>query len=401
MAQYFFGRRNTTTSGTTYFIIGDVGSNNEDSAKLYMPISGTFSDLRVELSTAPGSGDSRTFTFRKNGAGTSLTTTISNTDTANSDASNTVTVAAGDYITLQQTTAGTPATTDVFYALKFEADTATNLSYMGTAAGLSTIADRYTNAFGSGTGLSTNNYFGTVSEESTIAEFHVDLDTAPGSGKSWDVSIQKNGTTEATSTVTISDSDTTGSVTGLSISVSPGDELNILYSPTGTPSSTNRIRFSTVMSDTQGDALMYGCMALTDVFDSEYMSFFQSVNIPSSTESGLLMYNGLDSYDVSKLSVKLDTAPGVGNSRTFTFRKNGSNTSLAVTISGTDTSGVDTTNTVSMASGDSISLLHTESGTPTDSGRIGYCVMSVGNEVAPTGGLPKGFMRMNSGFWGA
>ncbi len=67
----------------------------------------------------------------------------------------------------------------------------------------------------------------------------------------------------------------------------------------------------------------------------------------------------------SKLRVAVDTAPGAGKSLTFTLRKNGVNQTLTVAISGTNTTGVDTTHTVSFAAGDRVSLGCVPAGTPT------------------------------------
>jgi hypothetical protein len=65
------------------------------------------------------------------------------------------------------------------------------------------------------------------------------------------------------------------------------------------------------------------------------------------------------------LTVRVAIAPGVGNSRIYTLVKNGSNTSLAVTISGTDTEGELQGVDVSVAAGDSITLKTTPVDGPT------------------------------------
>lgn len=67
------------------------------------------------------------------------------------------------------------------------------------------------------------------------------------------------------------------------------------------------------------------------------------------------------------LKVVLPTAPGSGKSVVFTLRKNGSNTGLTVTISNLATTATDSTNTVSVAPGDMLSLSMVGSGTPTTS----------------------------------
>ncbi len=66
------------------------------------------------------------------------------------------------------------------------------------------------------------------------------------------------------------------------------------------------------------------------------------------------------------LRVVVAAAPGAGKSYTFTVNKNGSNQSLAVTISGTDTTGVDIAHSVTVAAGDLFYLARSSSGSPTN-----------------------------------
>ena len=67
------------------------------------------------------------------------------------------------------------------------------------------------------------------------------------------------------------------------------------------------------------------------------------------------------------LTISLSASPGVGNTRTFTIRKNGVNQTLSVTISDGSTTGFDNTHTVSFSQFDLLSLQHTRTGTPTAS----------------------------------
>jgi hypothetical protein len=63
------------------------------------------------------------------------------------------------------------------------------------------------------------------------------------------------------------------------------------------------------------------------------------------------------------LYVRLSSTPGLGNSRTFTIRQNGVDTSLLVTLTGTDVEGTDTS-TLAVSAGDQISLMTNTVGTP-------------------------------------
>ncbi|KKK82517.1 hypothetical protein LCGC14_2802600, partial [marine sediment metagenome] len=64
------------------------------------------------------------------------------------------------------------------------------------------------------------------------------------------------------------------------------------------------------------------------------------------------------------LYIRLSAAPGVGKSWVFTVRRNNTDTALTVTISGTDTTGSDTSNEAVFVDDDYMSLSCTPSGTP-------------------------------------
>jgi len=70
-------------------------------------------------------------------------------------------------------------------------------------------------------------------------------------------------------------------------------------------------------------------------------------------------------FTLSNLYVTLNNAPAGTASYKFTVRKNGVDTLLAVTITGSATNGADTADSVSFAAGDTISLSVTPTSTPT------------------------------------
>jgi len=78
---------------------------------------------------------------------------------------------------------------------------------------------------------------------------------------------------------------------------------------------------------------------------------------------------------LSNLYVALSVAPGGVVSRTFTVRKNGVATALAVTITGAATTGSDTTDVIAYAAGDLISLVNTQSAPPVNA--TGIATVSV------------------------
>ncbi|KKN27737.1 hypothetical protein LCGC14_0861610 [marine sediment metagenome] len=70
---------------------------------------------------------------------------------------------------------------------------------------------------------------------------------------------------------------------------------------------------------------------------------------------------------ISKLYVKLDAAPGSGKTWTFTIMVAGAASDLTCSITGTDTFGVDESNSIAVSAGNSLAIRATSSGSPTNS----------------------------------
>jgi hypothetical protein len=91
----------------------------EANRRIIVP-AGTIGLLRVSLATAPGNGNSRTFTVFKNGTSTPLEVTISNTETSGSNISSFISTDDNDTISIKHTTSGSPtATTKAYLSLAF------------------------------------------------------------------------------------------------------------------------------------------------------------------------------------------------------------------------------------------------------------------------------------------
>ena len=74
-----------------------------------MPVAGTMTNLFIRLAVAPGGPKSYTFTVRKNGTDTSLTTTISGAATTGSNVVNSVSYNSGDTISVKSSPASSPS----------------------------------------------------------------------------------------------------------------------------------------------------------------------------------------------------------------------------------------------------------------------------------------------------
>jgi hypothetical protein len=74
-----------------------------------MPTSGSIHNLAVSLNNAPGTGQSTTFTLTKNGAETSLSCAIVDSNAACSNIIDSVDIASGDHIMMKVLGTAPPA----------------------------------------------------------------------------------------------------------------------------------------------------------------------------------------------------------------------------------------------------------------------------------------------------
>ena len=114
------GLTTLSRSLTNYVPMFNAGvSSVESGSQQFMPVAGTVSRFYIILNISPGSGKSFTFIVRKNGAATPVTCTISGTATTGSDLTNSVSFAAGDYISIMVTPASNPTATAMCWTAKF------------------------------------------------------------------------------------------------------------------------------------------------------------------------------------------------------------------------------------------------------------------------------------------
>lgn len=110
---------------------------------------------------------------------------------------------------------------------------------------------------------------------------------------------------------------------------------------------------------------VFGCIRATAVTTaSRYFGFEIGADASLNGSSGLMSQVIAVAGTVSNLTVNLQTAPGAGKSWTYTLYVNGNPTALTCTISDANTTGSDTTHSVTVAPGDISSWQQTPSGTP-------------------------------------
>lgn len=109
-----FGADSNLSNSATNYLAGGNGApagTETITQTCISPIAGTLKNLYVEFETAPTSGKSWTVTVRVNGADTSITCSVADTDVAGNDASNTAAVAVGDEVSISVVPVDSPTAT--------------------------------------------------------------------------------------------------------------------------------------------------------------------------------------------------------------------------------------------------------------------------------------------------
>ena len=221
------GLGNTVFSN--YFLsIFPIGSTSTESTfQLPIPCSGTFKKLYIIRSSADGT---TSFTVRKNGIDTSLVTSLSNPALVGNNIVDSFAVIAGDLISIKKI-GGTGSTVGL------------GLCFIPDTLGQFIFGDN--NTFYNSTGyygLTRGINSGSESTEQqilsacTIKNIYFNLVSAPGTGKSYALTLRKNAISQALA-VTISNTDVTGNAT-TDISVADGDLLGTMRTASGSPSTT-------------------------------------------------------------------------------------------------------------------------------------------------------------------
>lgn len=225
-----------STSATNYLPIHATGQDTtQGEKKTLIPTAGTFDKLYVELVTAPGAGDSRTFTF-----GT-VDCTITEAETTCNSGADTQAVTAGQTYELTATLTGTPDSSNVYYGIIFDPTTEGEFIIAGSSdSNFSASAIRfYTPSAGDQFGLATETdayqlgQAGTFATAFTIEDIYVLLDSAPGAGNenvSWTLRVNGADASPALA-CTIADTATTCN-SSASVSIANDDFLSIEMNPT-------------------------------------------------------------------------------------------------------------------------------------------------------------------------
>jgi len=225
---------------TQYFVLAATGSADSTLGDKTVVIStpGTFKNLHVDLTTAPGGSETRTFTFG------SVDCTITGSATSCNSAGDTQVVAAGETYDYTTTTSGSAATSNgSTWGIVFDPvtqgewmwATASDSNLNATSAQHHSVSGHDTGAGGSDTLMNSLSQAGTFTTAMTAKDIYIRITTAPGVGnqnRDFTFQINNSDTTLGSSDCVIEEEETACNETGQEIAIANDDLIQIQQDPT-------------------------------------------------------------------------------------------------------------------------------------------------------------------------
>lgn len=333
------------------------------------PAAGTVGTLTVHLTVAPGTGNTRVFTIQDNVTDTALTCTISNTATDCTDVVDTPAVAVGDTLNWSAALTGTPVASVVKISAVFT-PTTTDENILLTRTASPNATSLYYSPVSNGTNTAWTSTEPPVikvfPDTGTLSKFYFSTNTGGGTAKGYNFLVDQN------STPTLMGCNVLGSGTGAGVttcndgthtlSVSPGDFLDISELPINTPTViTTGFGIKYVPSTSGNFVFLSSTIGTADNAGSPAFGVI-SGDRGYTTESA--------STEVMPIAFRLTgirvvtTDPGGVAIRTFGIRVNGSTIAgLSCTVNGGSTS-CNATGSISLNAGDLVCIIDTPSGSP-------------------------------------
>jgi hypothetical protein len=291
-----------------------------------------------------------TFTLLKNGSPTGLSVALAYPVSSGSVEAD-VAVSPGDYLSVQCAPVGGGSSTKAAWLTEFTSDASDELAAPAVNGGGVGGTPQYWALIGCGgeIALDINTSQQVMPIAGTIRGIYAKMVAAPGVGSTRTFTLMKNGLATALA-ATISGTDTTAT-SATEVSFADGDVLNIRQTNTG--ANTNILAFTscTIVPTTIGQTVYSGGEA-TLVNSGTRVSGFVDDRIVPAVGGG---QQPMIACTLKTMRIWLSSAPGAGNSWKFTVQLNGSPTAMEITVSGTDTTGVITTD-VAVADGDLLNV---------------------------------------------
>lgn len=396
-----FASRGTTAGTTTVSYTNPLAVRTWETQQFrgttVIAAAGTLRNLIVSTPTAPGSGTNCVYDLMVDTGGgmatSGITVTIADTATTTTDSTHSLSVSAGDKITLRRTSNSSPTLGDTVVSLEFEGSTA-NESLYGFAGNTSVSASaaRYNTVWAGDTAWSTTSSQSVSAAAGTVASYRVILDVAPASGKSYLFILTKNGTDQdgtggtPDTSLTVANTAVSGSAS-FSLTVAAGDLIGVKVTPSGTPTASRVGGGFRFVSTVDGESQFFGMQGGTPSQAATHYQIPANTNIgiaTSATESARDVIGGLTTFTLKNMQMVITAAPGASKSFAWSIRKNGTSPggTPTVTISGASATTGSDSGSVSIASGNTFALQSVPTGSPASTIPTWCLVQYTGTAIA-------------------
>ncbi len=391
-----FDEKEATSSFQTAVgpFIGPLIFNRQDAAAVYAetycavpcPVAGTFKNLVIHKISVADPGF-LVYALRVNRSTSALSVRFTGTQTAQRNISRSVHVNAGDKVSLYVARGDVANASqdfkNTFLTVEFEPDTPNDNFYgwaMRDDTSLSTTATEWNGIFTGSPDADAAITSGDIAQSiiacpGSLKVLSVVLSVAPGVGKSRTFTMYRNGSIEASTAITISGTNTTGSVTlGSPIALSAGDRVWLEMVPIGTPAATKMsfgIKYTvTNLGQCQWTSCVLSVMGTTNARYEQ----LNGATVVGDAWNGVATRDGNQVYlpvtspiTFSGMEVRLSGAPGATKTYKFEIEKNDTTTSptVDVTISDPNTTGNSASDSLDAVDGDYVWMKMTPTGTPT------------------------------------
>jgi len=218
-----------------------------------------------------------------------------------------------------------------------------------------------------------------LSDDMILTGWSIQLDAAPGAGKSYTFAIRDDGVDVAT--ITISDTATTGSWSG-NVSIAAGSLVCVSATPSGTPTASTNQYWQINYSTNGNYFLMMGASSVQqDTVNTKYQNPNGGQGILGSSTYTDFDFPCPTNMTVNKITASADAAPGAaasGKKWDVAIAQNNTNF-LTATIFETETQHT-TSGSLSFTPGDSMVMRYLPTAGPA-AARIGWC-MSITPDVS-------------------
>ena len=326
---------NTTT--TEYMPLAPLNNvawtSDETNQKTVWPASGTINNLRVELDTSPGAGNSFTHTIRVNGATPATPTQAVCTNTVNcSDTTNATTITAGDEVSFESIPTSGPSTGDVQWSVIWNPTTADETVLVGgtVANALATSGTQYLTAHAISVPQAASWDASTlVPTGGTFKSLYVELGTAPGAGTTRTFAF---GTVDCT----ISETATVCNSAADTQAATAGQAYTLTSTVSGTPAAST-VRYGIVFVPTTSGQFIfnYASSDNTPTSATEYNNIAAGVElIWTGTQTDRAVLANDFTMKNMYFEVEADLGPDT-DTLTATFNIDASDTLMTCAVSGT------------------------------------------------------------------